>query len=289
MESTGKAGMIQISSSTADLLIEAGKRHWLKEREDKVNAKGKGELTTFWLLPLRGRKHDRRSESTHTLSDSVSVGEEIVTSTSDIKNSNLKRIVTWVVDGLSPLLKNIARQRIPLQQEQQHVPYDKTLQSLESELIHNGNKPSLHRVTNEVKEVIDFSGLVYDATCCHDDTSHSDESTSFDEDVIHQLSQYIHVIATTYQSNAFHNFDHASHVTMSVMKMLSRIVQPKLKITTISSTSSEQTMNDRICQIVSDPLTRFACIFSAIIHDCDHYGKSQQPFCKRMCYSNHMK
>jgi 3'5'-cyclic nucleotide phosphodiesterase/Adenylate and Guanylate cyclase catalytic domain len=279
MESTGKAGMIQISSSTADLLIEAGKSHWLKEREDKVNAKGKGELTTFWLLPLNnGRKNERRNDSTHTLSDSVSLGEDIVTHTSNIKNSNLERIVTWVVDGLSQILKDIARQRVTSQQEQ-HVPYDKTLQTLESELTQNANDHSVLRVVNEVKEVIDFSGVEYVATC-HDDTSHSEESTCLDEDIIHQLSQYIHVIATTYQSNAFHNFDHASHVTMSVMKMLSRIVQPKLKTTTGSScsTSSEKTMNNRICQIVSDPLTRFACIFSAIIHDCDHYGMSQKPF-----------
>lgn len=40
---------IQVSQATADLLIEAGKQSWLRQREDKIQAKGKGQLTTFWL------------------------------------------------------------------------------------------------------------------------------------------------------------------------------------------------------------------------------------------------
>lgn len=51
MESTGIKGRIQVSQDTANLLIKAGKVHWIKERVDRVVAKGKGELTTFWLEP----------------------------------------------------------------------------------------------------------------------------------------------------------------------------------------------------------------------------------------------
>lgn len=49
MESTGQAGRIQVSQETADELVAKGKKSWLKMREDKVNAKGKGELTTYWV------------------------------------------------------------------------------------------------------------------------------------------------------------------------------------------------------------------------------------------------
>jgi hypothetical protein len=49
MESTGKPGQIQVSSSTADLLIEAGKKHWVTSRDELVTAKGKGEMQTFWV------------------------------------------------------------------------------------------------------------------------------------------------------------------------------------------------------------------------------------------------
>jgi hypothetical protein len=37
---------------------------------------------------------------------------------------------------------------------------------------------------------------------------------------------YVSIIATMYRDNPFHNFEHASHVTMSVVKLLSRIVAP---------------------------------------------------------------
>ena len=44
MESTGAKNKIHISKDTADRLIEAGRSHWVVAREEKVQAKGKGEL-----------------------------------------------------------------------------------------------------------------------------------------------------------------------------------------------------------------------------------------------------
>jgi class 3 adenylate cyclase len=41
MESTGVPGRIQVSTDTATLLTDAGKEHWLVQRENKVQAKGK--------------------------------------------------------------------------------------------------------------------------------------------------------------------------------------------------------------------------------------------------------
>ena len=67
MESLSKPGRIQVSSSTAELLRAAGYAGWLREREDAVQAKGKGELRTFWLVgegggaPAFGRASFSRS------------------------------------------------------------------------------------------------------------------------------------------------------------------------------------------------------------------------------------
>ena len=46
-----------------------------------------------------------------------------------------------------------------------------------------------------------------------------------------QLKDYVSAIAATYrEDNPFHNFEHASHVTMSVVKLLGRIVAPDVSL-----------------------------------------------------------
>jgi class 3 adenylate cyclase len=49
MESNSCEGRIQLSETTAQLLFNANKRHWLIKRDDEVEAKGKGNLQTYWL------------------------------------------------------------------------------------------------------------------------------------------------------------------------------------------------------------------------------------------------
>ena len=51
MESNGVRGRIHVSQQTADELIASGKRAWIYPREEKVVAKGKGELQTFFVNP----------------------------------------------------------------------------------------------------------------------------------------------------------------------------------------------------------------------------------------------
>lgn len=62
------------------------------------------------------------------------------------------------------------------------------------------------------------------------------------------------------------SFEHASHVTMSVTKLLSRIVAPDI------SSSDEATLHDHTYGITSDVMTQFGCIFAALIHDVEHQG-----------------
>lgn len=49
MESNGIRNRIHVSQTTADLLVAAGKGSWLEQREDKILAKGKGEMQTFFV------------------------------------------------------------------------------------------------------------------------------------------------------------------------------------------------------------------------------------------------
>ena len=47
--SNGEKGRIHVSEQTANLLIEAGKAHWVTPRDEKIEAKGKGSLQTYWV------------------------------------------------------------------------------------------------------------------------------------------------------------------------------------------------------------------------------------------------
>ncbi|CAJ1946025.1 unnamed protein product [Cylindrotheca closterium] len=49
MESTGMPNRIHVSQATADLIAASGKPHWLKKRDELVEAKGKGKVQTYWV------------------------------------------------------------------------------------------------------------------------------------------------------------------------------------------------------------------------------------------------
>jgi 3'5'-cyclic nucleotide phosphodiesterase len=90
-----------------------------------------------------------------------------------------------------------------------------------------------------------------------------DDEVSLDPNVKAEVQLFISAIASMYRPNSFHNFDHACHVVMATKKLLSRVIKPN------SGSPSETAFG-----ITSDPLTQFAIVFSALIHDLDHPGVS---------------
>jgi hypothetical protein len=90
--------------------------------------------------------------------------------------------------------------------------------------------------------------------------------------VVAQLRQYVESIACQYRDTPFHNFEHASHVTMSVSKLLSRIDAPDIDLQ--DRYHAAENLHDHTYGITSDPVTQFAVVLSALIHDVDHVGVS---------------
>jgi leucyl aminopeptidase (aminopeptidase T) len=111
MESTGVPGRIQVSKETADLITKGGKESWLIQRETKVQAKGKGELTTFFLdmetrLTESGSHHSACSSLVNA-KDELMVGAMTDSQEEEKKN----RIAEWTVEVMANILKSIMAER----------------------------------------------------------------------------------------------------------------------------------------------------------------------------------
>jgi hypothetical protein len=275
IESTGQKNKIQISKETADLLLAKGKGHWFIPREDKVSAKGKGELQTYWLKNIRGEE-GRSVVSTFSLSSKNSIGQATPTNKGrrfslqatierKIQKSNhkkLDRLVDWNVDVLMTLLKQVKerRQEVGVQAD----PWENILELEQKLLIPVADRGNTS--LDEVVEIIELPRFDAGTKGVHR-TSVSNNDKLFADGLLQdQLREYVRSIANMYNDNAFHNFEHASHVTMSVMKLLSRIVAPDI------ACDDARELHDHTYGITSDPLTQFAVVFSAMLHDVDHLG-----------------
>ena len=134
-------------------------------------------------------------------------------------------------------------------------------------------------VLDEVKETITLLPL-FDAEAAKQE-SHA-EDILLGSVVQDELHDYVTTFTMLYRENPFHNFEHAAHVAMSVVKLLSRIVAPSdhIKVEVDNTNDSgtgamsfASSLHDHTYGITSDPVTQFACIFSALIrHDVDHVG-----------------
>lgn len=103
---------IHMSKQTADLLTSVGKGKWVVPREDKIVAKGKGELETYWLV-LRCDDGNKCGSVSGSSSDYAE--RDFLASVSSMPNSKESRLIDWNTDVLIRLLKQIVSTTI-------HVP-----------------------------------------------------------------------------------------------------------------------------------------------------------------------
>lgn len=275
--------MIQASHATAELLMSSGKSHWLTAREDSVMAKGKGVLSTFWIMPKNGRKGSSRASSTGDASESSASHGRRLSFYSDAgsafgSNSEKKkhnRLVEWVTEIISGHVKKVMAKRGANPPNTTVDPYSPT----------KGGT-----FLDEVAEVIILPK--FDSQAALSQANHTEIDLSFE--IVAELREYVGIIAGTYNDNSFHkyvhcsllfhsevsrtfhlSFEHACHVTMAVDKFLKRIVAPDLDLEQMATTKEAQGalashLHDYTHGINSDPMTLLAIVFSALIHDVDH-------------------
>lgn len=163
-------------------------------RDDKVVAKGKGELTTYWLdvkSDSSGGKSSRHSETGSERAcpnidfDLIDKDKTAAVLLTEKKN----RLIDWNVDVLCRLLQQII------------ASHSGTL--LQSK--RNATEAFELSCTNpfdEVKEIIPLAQVRK--------TKHlNDESgVKIASEVLDQLRKYVSYIASMYNDNEFHNFEH---------------------------------------------------------------------------------
>eukprot|EP00980_Cylindrotheca_fusiformis_P027750 scaffold22552_cov122-Cylindrotheca_fusiformis.AAC.1 len=270
MESTSGQNRIQISQVTADLLVASGLSAWRAARKCKIFVKGKGEMQTYWL----NTKAVKGSMSPKSMDDML-VASTMAPDSSDSQSNvvdgydsvlddvgamtKTERLIEWNVEVLTSLLQQIIASRGEV-----GVTNNASLKEKEA-TIGTGDT-----VLEEFVPIIPLKR--FDAG----DLRKRQEAGSIDigEEAKTQLRNFLANVAFMYHDNPFHNFEHASHVTASVKKLLTRIVKVDdgNGLTTSTDDVNLFDVAGHSYGITSDPLTQFSVVFSAIIHDIDHPG-----------------
>jgi len=280
MKSSMVGRILMSQESVAFLPIDVRDK-WVSARESVKGMKGSQEAETYWLLSSALAMSD---ESKHQ----VSSHNNLAASKSH-DDEKIERLVEWNVQILKRVLNQMATKRRAARtsaKAMDETAIDKKLRDGKS-------------VVDEVMEVIQLPKFQNKRSENRRSRKDVHVPVEVSDEVVSQLRDFITAIAKTYKTNPFHNFEHArygkhklaavlrrikisfssfppcfaclcslrSHVTMSVSKLLSRILAPK-----IDNRKDHKCLHDHTYGITSDPLTQFACIFSALIHDAEHEG-----------------
>ena len=266
MEGTGGSNQIHISQATADLVISECEELCAKPREQLIEVKGKGKMQTYWLVAEN--EAAPRDDDVDATSSSLVEGEEsrgfaytsfagdgfmqtLQTNSALPACEKQKRLIDWNVDVLQGLLKKVVATR----SDESKKP-TRNLAKLKI-------KPEEGKmVMDEVKEVIDIRRSKTN------NFKRDPETIELGSVVTAQLRDFVTLVARNYRSNHFHSFEHASHVTQSVVKLLGRIVAPaSIDYDNLMYRKKEDAdLHVYTYGITSDPLTQFTSAFAALIH-----------------------
>jgi hypothetical protein len=183
--------------------------NWIHQREDKIIAKGKGELITYWLeikSNNSGRQSSRSSDSATGSSDRSKEGIEgqavIPEKALKLFDDKTERLIDWNSDVLCRLLQKILSSKEYAGTESSNTVVADNDYNSES-IVEIGSNPF-----DEVKEIIALPQL---KTTFHKNWSDGSD-VHVPKNVADQLRDYVSHIAALYNDNKFHNFEHVSIV-----------------------------------------------------------------------------
>jgi 3'5'-cyclic nucleotide phosphodiesterase/Adenylate and Guanylate cyclase catalytic domain len=291
IESTGEKNRIHLSLQTASYLIESGKGDWVVERTSLVSAKGKGDLQTYWLTLKEGSSETTSdalscTSSDHGRADKMPGDRSPVSarrrSTADV----VQPLGSLADQSTGPLVKPAAPE--PLMRlidfnSQVLEGYLKKMVAMrQASVFYAPTTMEGARLSALTPTGALLAGSVFDEV--QESIALPTEPARYLQDptkvilspvVRNQLRDFVSTIALLYQENHFHCFDHASHVLMSISKLLARVVtQETIDYRNMSYTvkAGSHDLHEYSYGITSDPLAQFALAYAALIHDVDHTG-----------------
>ncbi|CAB9511914.1 Receptor-type guanylate cyclase gcy [Seminavis robusta] len=292
MKKQGRGARILMSEATAKLIEKAGKSEWVVPRTQDITVdEVHGRVTTFWLQnrgdtklykykavsasnqkPMghiqEGVVGTGEDFSSHSLLDNDQAGLEGVS-----EMSKMQRLVEWSVEVLVELLEQVVTARaLNPGSVESYAP----VSALESSF-----GLQTKTVLEEFQEIITLPK----ATASDLQVRQNKKRVELPTMVKGQLRGFLTRVAGMYRANSFHGWEHAVHVTSSVVKMMRRIVDTdksnKKTVGQFQPLENDDAFNDQLTikdlaghsyGITSDPLTQFAVVLSSIIHDVDHPG-----------------
>lgn len=227
MESNSKPGKIQCTEASAKLIGECP--DFKVARRGMIEVKGKGEIFTYWVKPL----------------DDDDTGDARV----DSEGKN--RLIERNVSLLEKYLKRI-------------VAFRESARATDVKKNRPTSVPSFKTGT-VIEEVVDIIALPkYNAKISHRVKAYYD--MELPDTVRQELLDYVSSVAETYSEGIeFHNFKHASHVAMSIDKLMTSVVSPK-ELEQVDERRREYTISEYTYGISNDPMVHFSVIFAALIH-----------------------
>ena len=185
-----------------------------------------------------------------------------------------ERLIDWNVAVLMSFLEKVVHRRLMSTENNKSVRFGKSGsdQYVAPRRSLDGAETGL--IIDEVVEVISLPK--FNSSCIN--TRGRSVTPVLPPEVRFQMKEFVASIASMYRQVPFHNFEHASHVTMSANKLMNRIIVPEDSSKQSCSTASDLHLST--FGISSDPLTQFAVVFSALIHDVDHTGLSNSQLTK---------
>jgi len=317
MESNGKRDCIHVSEATANLLKDAGKARWLTPREDKIVAKGKGELQTYWLEVkslssfLEGDsdiKMNRRSSANSNVS---SVGSDSTnelggpTWEKEVSSRGLTpalgerflRLVDWNVDQLVNLLKKIVATRNEKEMLEQERKQSQVLKGLEEKTeIGEGDPQETQKGDGLGDSPLSQSQAKGSYFDLRTDTSIAQEVTDFVpfltlEGVSPVLGEFKHkcdnIELDPRVVTQLHEFmttiatlynDNPFHSFAHASHVAMALMTWLSHIE--APKAGDSAIAEELTALRSDPFTHFALLFASLIHDLDHTGVTNKQLIK---------